>query len=55
MAKVKFLDENDVQPISFEEIDEIDNTDISGDISDELPEDYEGDITDEDIDNILKS
>ena len=50
MGKTRLLDENDVMPIPLSEIDSIDDTEV--DPSD-LPE-YEGDITDEEIDNMLK-
>ena len=50
MGKTRLLDENDVMPIPLSEIDSIDDTEV--DPSD-LPE-YEGDITDEEIDDMLK-
>lgn len=50
MGKTRLLDENDVMPIPLSEIDSIDDTEV--DPSD-LPE-YEGDITDEEIDTMLK-
>lgn len=50
MSKTRLLDETDVMPIPLSEIDSIDDTEV--DPSD-LPE-YEGDITDEEIDDMLK-
>lgn len=50
MSKTRLLDETDVMPIPLSEIDSIDDTEV--DPSD-LPE-YGGDITDEEIDDMLK-
>ena len=54
----QILDEDDLSPISFSEIDDITNTTSSdttcgsGSNSDVFP-DYDGDISDEDIENVL--
>ena len=50
MSKTRLLDETDIMPIPLEEIDAID--DIEVDPSD-LP-DYDGDVSDEEINNMLK-
>lgn len=49
--KTGFIDETDIAPLTFQDIDDIDNVDVSG--GTELPDDYEGDISDEDIWNII--
>lgn len=49
MPKTRLLDETDVMPIPLEDIDAIDDIEVE---PSELPE-YEGDISDEEIDNML--
>ena len=49
--KTGFIDETDIAPLTFQDIDDIDNVDVSG--GTELPDDYVGDISDEDIWNII--
>ena len=51
MGQTKFLDETDVMPIPLSEIDAIDATEVD---PSEL-EGYEGDITDEEIGNMMDS
>lgn len=46
--KTRILQEDDIRPITYDEIDKLDTTDI-------VPEDYDGDITTEDILDVLNS
>ena len=64
MSKKRLLDEDDVRSLTHSEIDEVfdsqsstcTNPDCDEDCDgDGIPDNYEGDITDEDIDNILNS
>ena len=67
MTRRRILDEDDVYAMTESDFDEVDNEipsgwkigDGDGDYDDAneqvLPDDYEGDVTDEDIDAILNS
>ena len=57
MSKIRLLDEDDVKIITTEEIDEIIGMipDINCGNGSDLPDDYEGDATDEDIYDIFDS
>lgn len=50
-TKTGIIDETDIEAVTFQDIDDIDSIDAGG--TGGLPGDYEGDITDEDIWNIL--
>lgn len=57
MGRKRILDETDVRSLTKAEIDDVESIDPDGDGgggSEVLP-DYEGDITSEDIENILNS
>lgn len=49
VKKKRLLDEDDLVAMTFKDIDDVDDTSI------DIPTDYEGDITDEEIDEILNS
>ena len=55
LPKTTFKNIQGIEPLSHTDIDEIEESYIGDDDDPDFPDDYEGDITDEEIDDILNS
>jgi len=52
--KTRLIDETDIEPLTNDEVLEAMEGDGSSELPDDMPEDYEGDVTDEDIWKMLE-